>query len=219
MNRAESLIFPGDSTWELWKFPAKALPACEQAPPPKSLAAAPAPLLALPSRTVMAVPLWISAEGDPNELAELELSGRHLVRRDAEVRTIPVESSNGRSLILALAVADDPSSLHLVSHAKFFDLPARLIDPGSADVAIGICQVEPGKGSVNGIADKGIGTSLEGLSRLFLFATALSEGGASLVDFFGGGRLVEIEFDTRAAAAVNTRPMVERAEKGHHNKH
>jgi len=136
MTRAESIIFPGDSAWELWKFPAKSLPVCERNPSPKAIASAPAPLLALPSRTVMAVPLWVSAGGDPNELAELELSGRHLVRRDAEVRTVPVESSNGRSLLLALAIADDPSALPFVSKAKSFDLPARLIDPGSADVAI-----------------------------------------------------------------------------------
>lgn len=136
MSAPESIIFPGEKSWELWRYPQKGAPSCEVAPSAKALASAPAPLLALPTRSVLAVPLWVAAEGDPAELAELELSGRHLVRRDAEIRTIPVESLDGRSLILALAVADDPASADLVSKAKRFDLPARLLDPGQADVAI-----------------------------------------------------------------------------------
>jgi len=136
MSAPESVIFPGETGWELWKFSQKSAPTREIAPTTKAISSAPAPLLALPTRSVLAVPLWVAAEGNPAELAELELSGRHLVRRDAEIRTIPVESVDGRSLILALAVGDDPASADLVSKAKSFDVPARLLDPGQADVAI-----------------------------------------------------------------------------------
>ncbi|MEI6279988.1 MAG: hypothetical protein WCQ16_11505 [Verrucomicrobiae bacterium] len=136
MSAPESILFPGAEGWELWKFPAKSEPKCERAPTEKFLSAAPKLLLALPTRSIMAVPLWVAAEGDPRELAELELSGRHLVRRDAEVRTLPVESTGGRSLVLALAVGDDSPAAAYFPKADFFDVPARLIDPGKADVAI-----------------------------------------------------------------------------------
>lgn len=136
MMTPQSILFPGAEGWELWKFPAKSEAKCERDPSIKSVSSAPQLLLVLPTRSVIAVPLWVAAEGDPRELAELELSGRHLVRRDAEVRTIPVESSNGRSLVLALAVGDDLAAADYFPKAVFFDIAARLLDPGKADVAV-----------------------------------------------------------------------------------
>ena len=111
-------------------------PKGERAPSEKSIFSAPKLLLVLPTRSILAVPLWVAAAGDPRELAELELSGRHLVRRNAEVRTIPVESTDGRSLILALAVGDDSPAAGYFSKAGAFDVSARLLDPGKADVAV-----------------------------------------------------------------------------------
>ncbi|MEI6035346.1 MAG: hypothetical protein WCS65_13840 [Verrucomicrobiae bacterium] len=136
MSAPESVLFPGADGWELWRFPEKSAPKCEREPTEKSVASAPNLLLALPTRSVMAVPLWVAGGGDPCELAELELAGRHLVRRDAEVRTLPVESSGGRSLILALSVGDDSVAAAYFSKAGFYDIPARLLDPGAADVAV-----------------------------------------------------------------------------------
>jgi len=136
MSAPETVLFPGMEGWELWEFPAKLEPKCKRDPSDKAVSCAPNLLLALPTRSIMAVPLWVSAEGDPRELAELELSGRHLIRRDAEVRTLPVESSDGRSLILALVVGDDSPASAYFPKAGFFDIPARLLDPGKADVVI-----------------------------------------------------------------------------------
>ncbi|MEI6071034.1 MAG: PilN domain-containing protein [Verrucomicrobiae bacterium] len=136
MRAPEAVLFPGADGWELWKFPEKSAPKCERDPSEKSLASAPKLLLALPTRSVLAVPLWVAAGGDPRELAGLELSGRHLVRRDAEVRTLAVESSGGRSLVLSLAVSDDSPAAPYFPKAVSFDIPARLLDPGKADVAI-----------------------------------------------------------------------------------
>ncbi|TSA35702.1 MAG: hypothetical protein D4R65_03800 [Verrucomicrobiaceae bacterium] len=136
MSAPESVMLPGAEAWELWRFPQKSEPRCEMSPTEKSISSAPGLLFALPTRSVMAMPLWVAGEGDPRELAELELSGRHLVRRDAAVRAIPVESSGGRSLILALAVSNDSPGAAWFSKAMCFDVPARLVDPAGADVAV-----------------------------------------------------------------------------------
>lgn len=132
----ESVLRPGASGWELWQFPQKEAPRVERDPPPKAIASSPRLLLALPTRSLMAIPLWVAEQGDPRELAELELSGRHLLKRDSEVRTIPIESSDGRSLVLAIAVGDDSSAAGYFSKARFFDIPARLFDPGTADLLV-----------------------------------------------------------------------------------
>jgi len=136
MSAPESVMLPGAEGWELWRFPQKSEPRCEADPGDKAISSAPGLLFALPTRSMMAMPLWVAGEGDPRELAELELSGRHLVRRDAAVRTIPVESSGGRSLILALSVGNDSPGAAWFSKAACFDVPARLVDPAGADVAI-----------------------------------------------------------------------------------
>ncbi len=136
-NRApESVLFPGAEGWELWLFPQKEAPKVERNPGLKPVGAAPRLLLALPTRSVMAVPLWVAEQGDPCELAELELSSRHLVRRDSEIRAIRMDAAEGRMLILAVAVGDDSPAAEYFSKARFFDIPANLLDPGTADVVI-----------------------------------------------------------------------------------
>jgi len=132
----ESVLRPGAGGWELWQFPPKDAPKGELNPGIKSVASAPRLLLALPSRTLTAIPLWVAGQGDPRELAELELSGRHLVKRDSEVRVLPIDSTDGRSLVLAIAVGDESPAAEYFSKARFFDIPARLFDPGAADVLV-----------------------------------------------------------------------------------
>ncbi|MFZ4774563.1 MAG: hypothetical protein ACOYM3_04325 [Terrimicrobiaceae bacterium] len=132
----ESVLRPGSGGWELWNFPAKGNARLELNPGAKSVASAPRLLLALPSRSVLALPLWVAEQGDPHELAELELSGRHLIKRDSEVRTIPVYSSEGRTLVLAIAVGDESPAAEYFPKARFFDVPARLLDPGQADLVV-----------------------------------------------------------------------------------
>ncbi|MEI6492840.1 MAG: hypothetical protein WCO94_09860, partial [Verrucomicrobiota bacterium] len=132
----ESVLRPGAAGWELWRFPSKEGPKVERNPGAKTISSAPRLLLALPTRTLMAIPLWVAEQGNPRELAELELSGRHLIKRDSEVRVIPIDSVDGRSLVLAIAVGDESPAAEYFSKARFFDIPARLFDPGAADVLI-----------------------------------------------------------------------------------
>lgn len=132
----ESVLRQGAARWELWKYPPKDPPKMEPDPDMKSVGSAPRMLLALPTRSLTAIPLWVAGQGDARELAELELSGRHLIKRDSEVRIIPIDSTEGRSLILAIAVGDDSPAADYFGKARFFDIPARLFDPGSADVIV-----------------------------------------------------------------------------------
>lgn len=132
----ETVLRPGAGGWELWTFPSKGEPKAELNPAGKTVASAPRLLLALPSRSVIALPLWVAEEGDPRELAELELSGRHLVKRDSEIRTIPVASSDGRALVLAIAVGDDSPASEYFPKAEFFDVPARLFAADKADMVV-----------------------------------------------------------------------------------
>jgi len=132
----ESVLRAGAAGWELWQFPQKGGAQVEHVPAPKAVASAPRLLLALPTRSLMAIPLWVAEEGDPRELAELELAGRHLIKRDSEVRVLPIDAADGRALVLAIAVGDDSPAAEYFSRARFFDIPARLFDPGSADLLV-----------------------------------------------------------------------------------
>lgn len=135
-RKPESVLRPGQENWELWKFPAKGLPSCAQNPDRKLLASAPQLLLALPTRSLLGVPLWIATEGNADELAELELSSRHLLRRDAAVSAAPIEQQDGRALILAIASSDDSPAAEYFPRAQFFEIPARLWESGGKDVVV-----------------------------------------------------------------------------------
>lgn len=132
----ESVLRPGADGWELWKFPSKGPPEMEADPSPKAIASAQQLLLALPTRDMLAVPLWVSAAGDARELAELELTGRHLLRRGAPVYAVPIEQRDGRTLVLALSAGDDSPAAEFYPRARTFDAPARLWDPGQADALV-----------------------------------------------------------------------------------
>lgn len=133
---SDSLLRPGENSWEFWKFPPKGDPVCEMAPSEKSLASAQNLTLALPVRDVVAVPLWIAAEADPRELAELELTSRHLLRRNAAVHALPLFSREGRSLILAIGTADEAISSPYFTKARRFEISARLWKTGGADALL-----------------------------------------------------------------------------------
>ena len=77
----DAILQPGPEKWLLWNLSAKNGPMLEPEISPKILASLRHVLLALPTRSILAVPLWVAAEGDPTELAELELSSRHLLRK------------------------------------------------------------------------------------------------------------------------------------------
>ncbi|MDX2080797.1 MAG: PilN domain-containing protein [Terrimicrobiaceae bacterium] len=133
---ADAILRPGATHWELWKFNGKGAPAMEENPDRRSLAQTQHLLVALPARDVLSVPIWISSEADPAEMAELELSSRHLLRRNAAPHALPLESKDGRSLVLAIATADDALAAPYFAPARQFDIAARLWDPGSADLLV-----------------------------------------------------------------------------------
>jgi len=132
----DALLRPGVSEWELWKFPPKGPPSCEPSPSAKTLSSFQRLVLALPARDLVAIPLWISAEADPVELAELELSSRHLLRRHAAVHAIRLETLGERALILALATSDEAKAAPFFPSARAFEVSARLWDPGESDAIV-----------------------------------------------------------------------------------
>lgn len=130
----DAILRPGPENYELWKSSGKeGMPSGVSS---KALAAFRHVLLALPTRSILAVPLWVAVEGDPRELAELELSSRHLLRKSSELNCRTVLQKDGRSLVLALASVDDPEAAEFFKKARSFEFPARLIPPQGADIIV-----------------------------------------------------------------------------------
>jgi hypothetical protein len=132
----DAILQPGPEKWLLWILSAKDGPRLEPEISPKILAPLRHVLLALPTRSILSVPLWVAAEGDPTELAELELSSRHLLRKSAELHTLPVAKLDGRSLILGLASVDDPEAADFFAKAESYEFPARLLPADGADLLL-----------------------------------------------------------------------------------
>lgn len=130
------VLRPGAKGWEFWKIPPKSDPALEPDFSTKSLGGARHLIMAVPTRSLLAVPVWISPQGDPNELAELEMQSRHLLKKNAEVHGIPILEKDGRALVLALSSIDDERALDYYSKAKTFEFPARLWDPDAEDLIL-----------------------------------------------------------------------------------
>ena len=130
----DAILRPGPENWELWSLSAKG--GLQSEISGKALGAFRHVQLALPTRSILAVPLWVAAEGDPRELADLELSSRHLLRKNAELNCLPLLKQDGRSLVLALASVDDPDAAEFFKKAETFEFPARLIPSGGADIVI-----------------------------------------------------------------------------------
>jgi len=138
MNKQAStaILRPGAEEWELWRFPVKAAPSVIANPSKRAIASASPVLMALASRDVLAVPLWVSSAGIAQELAEMELSGRHLLRRGASVASVRIAESQGRALLLALAANDESSASDSFSLVKDYEVSARLWDAGTKDLLI-----------------------------------------------------------------------------------
>lgn len=132
----DAILRPGAAGWELWKVPAKGVAVMESEVSPKALGTCRHLMLALPSRSILAVPLWIAAEGNAVELSELELTSRHLLRKGAEVYAFPLFHQDGRALVLALASVDDETAVEYLKKAGSFEFPARLLKPEGADILV-----------------------------------------------------------------------------------
>lgn len=134
--RHDSILLPTATGQELWIFPEKGEVVCDGEPTEKKLEACKSLLLALPTKSLFAMPLWVSPEGSPQEIAELELSSRHLLRKNATLQTIPLLNESGRRLLLAVMSVDEGCDLAQISKASAFDVPARLYPAEGADILI-----------------------------------------------------------------------------------
>ena len=132
----DSILRPGPEHWEFWKVSGSECIGPELASKVVDLGSPRHLLLALPTRSILSAPLWISSEGNPTELAELELSSRHLLRKGSEIHSVPILKKDGRSLVLALACTDDNEALEFFKKAKSFEFPARLLPAQDADVIV-----------------------------------------------------------------------------------
>jgi hypothetical protein len=95
---------PLEGSWERWFFAAgSALP--ERLEPDAPISSGREIVTALPSSRLFSWPLWISSEGDPVDLARMELSGRHFLKRGMEnsLTVLPVAQVGGRRLVMAVA--------------------------------------------------------------------------------------------------------------------
>jgi hypothetical protein len=135
-HATDAILRPGPTDWELWKLTGKEGPQKLSEVSAKALGAFRHLLLALPTRSILSVPLWVASEGDSSEMAELELSSRHLLRKNSETHSLPILSQDGRSLVLGLASMDDPEAVEYFKAAKNFEFPARLLPPVGADILV-----------------------------------------------------------------------------------
>ncbi|MEX1118274.1 MAG: hypothetical protein WEB60_05710 [Terrimicrobiaceae bacterium] len=130
---SRAILRPGDSDWELWKTSAKGgvlekNPQSNQRPPRL--------VVASPTHSMLALPLWVSPNGNPTEIAELEFASRHLHRRGQTVGVVEIERNTDRALILCVLGSDDPALEEPLRHAETFEIPARLANPGENDVLL-----------------------------------------------------------------------------------
>ena len=139
------VLRPGENEnkWQLWKFPNRK----DDAPKllddhalPLSPSLKKRLLVGVPTRDLVVIPLWISTEGNLQELIELELTSKHLLRRGmAEgLKTIPLETKQGRILVVVLAPTSSPSTLTApyLKAADQFEASARLLPHQYADLLV-----------------------------------------------------------------------------------
>lgn len=119
------LVWPGEHEWESWLFPGKGPPRRVK---PEELVKAGDFVLALPTRSLLSLPLWLPTQANACEMAALELAARHLVRRNQPIEILEIERQADRALVLAVAIADDPEAQSgAVLRAARVEAPARLL--------------------------------------------------------------------------------------------
>ncbi len=128
-----AVLRPGSEGWEFWRFNTKGEPVRE---PEQNASRAGHFTVAAPTRTFLALPLWISPAGDPSELVGLEFAARHLSRRGHQIAAIEIERDADRALVLGVLASDDTVLEALHRRAAAYEAPARLLDTGDADLAL-----------------------------------------------------------------------------------
>ncbi len=129
-SRSPGILRPGAYGWELWRSgpPAEKLDA--STPYPHKLIVAP------PTHSLLALPLWISPNGEPEEIVELELASRHLFRKGQALSVIELERNQDRVLVLGILGSDDPTLEEPIKQAYSFEIPACLLQVEKADVVL-----------------------------------------------------------------------------------
>jgi hypothetical protein len=146
-----TLLRPGtqEGTWELWKMPSKKEEASEVNSEPILLEPSVPPPLAsskthwiigVPTRDLIAVPLWVASQGNLEELVMLELSSKHLLRRGMSegLKIITLEIHEERTLVVVLAPAATPSmaTASYLKTAEHFEAAARLLPTENVDLVL-----------------------------------------------------------------------------------
>ena len=132
MTRADGILRPVADGWELCVLGTGSPRVAN--PDTKRLATHQSLVLGLPAASCLAVPLWIPEGAE--EIAELELTSRHLLKKDAEVGTIPVFEKGGRTLSLALSVVDDGIPPEFFEFTRRSEPVAMLFPRRWADVIV-----------------------------------------------------------------------------------
>ncbi|MFI0348364.1 MAG: hypothetical protein ACH346_06335 [Chthoniobacterales bacterium] len=151
-NSDQLILRPGETagTWQLWKIAtadkvtqsdSKSLPELiDDHAAPFSPSNKTRLIIGMPTRDLMVIPLWISSEGNLLELVEMELASKHLLRRDmAEgLKTIPLETKNGRMLVIVLAPSVKPTAATApyLKEADQFEAAARFFSHQGKDLLI-----------------------------------------------------------------------------------
>lgn len=153
---AEWLVLRPSATqgeWQLWNMPSKKSSSEKNNPVALStpqlleehaMPAVPSKkhrlIVGVPTRDLLVHPLWVASEGSLQELVELELASKHLLRRGMGegLKIIPLRQKEGRSLVVVLAPTTTPSPLTApyLKHASHFEAAARLLPPQGADILI-----------------------------------------------------------------------------------
>lgn len=131
-----SLLRPSGDGWELWKFQPGSPPAISPNPTAAALRSTPALTVTLPTSDLLGVPLWLPAAGDLRELASLELSSRHLLRRGRDVECLPIATRDSRALVLAVSAEESPRVPPSLPPSSRFEAVARTWPPDGADVIL-----------------------------------------------------------------------------------
>ncbi|GAB4179128.1 MAG: hypothetical protein Fur0032_19750 [Terrimicrobiaceae bacterium] len=127
------VLRPDAGGWQLWSLPPKAEPRLLE---DLTIRRAETLTVAVPTKTLLSLPLWIAPEGDARELVELEFSSRHLTRRGQTAYAVEIHREADRALVLGILPFDEDSIKGKMLDAPAYEAPARLIDPQGADIVL-----------------------------------------------------------------------------------
>jgi hypothetical protein len=130
----DAILRPGPIDWELWVVGQQGAMSLQA--DVGNLSRFRNLLLAVPTRDILAVPLWVGLEGDLEDIVELEMASRHLLARNARLNHLSVLINGTRRLVMAMGVVDGDRTDDAVRNAQEFECPARMFHPGDAGMVL-----------------------------------------------------------------------------------